>query len=103
MRTSPIVGKNREAENNDESLILENQGLTDGIANLRKFECRTGNLPFRNPLNLQDAVNDGYAGMKLSLAQVDNTPKTYQSGKQDQAPISLMLLEGVSNLPVQLH
>jgi len=47
LRTSPIVGKNREAEN-DEILVAENQRPTDGIANLRKFEHLTGNSPLRN-------------------------------------------------------
>jgi hypothetical protein len=99
---SPIVGKIREAEN-DEFQIAEDQRPTDGIADLRKFEYRTNNLLFRNLLNLQDSINVRYVGMKLSLAQGDNSQKTYRSGKQGQDPINLVCAEMLSNLSVPCH
>ena len=43
------------------------------IVNLREFEHRTGNSPCRNSLIVQDSVEGLYAGMRPSLAQVDNT------------------------------
>ena len=48
-------------------------GFRPGIVNLRKFEHRTGNSPSRNSLNFQNSVELLYAGMKPSLAHVDNT------------------------------
>ena len=49
------------------------------IVNLRKFDHRAGNVPFRNTKH--DSVNVGYAGMKLSLAQVNNTPRMLSERK----------------------
>ncbi len=49
----------------------------EGIVHLREFEHRTGTSPCRNSLSVQDSVDGLYAGMKPSLARVDNTAPSH--------------------------
>jgi hypothetical protein len=44
-----------------------------GIASLREFERRPGNSPCQNSWTFKNSVDGHYAGMKPSLAQIDNT------------------------------
>ena len=49
-----------------------NQRSPNSMANLLEFEHRTGYSPCRYSLLFQESVDALYAGMKPSLAQVDN-------------------------------